>query len=290
MLGGVLLPVADCPSALATGGEGEPAGAPGSRAREANSGGPVRLVEEHGAAVVGQPAVPALAGRGVRPGRSRSNPDPPGQQLALEGVSVCSRLSRVRRVLFAVRSKPPSSPSPTARSAPGWPASPRSPCSAPPERRISQGWIGWPGRGSAGVAASGTTDTRTTTSPTLRIGGSCDAGEPDYGPVAIPGKDGARSIMKNTSKWFQVYTLALLACGPSCMIYRTLADHLAPQAADPRRVYPPPRRRRPNRHRRPPARLERPSRPVRYVNAFFLWEGLNCRIPSPTWAGRSNWI
>ena len=67
MLGGILLPVADRPSAVATGGEGEPAAAARPRAGEANGRGAVRLVEEHGATVVGQPEVLALAGGRVRP-------------------------------------------------------------------------------------------------------------------------------------------------------------------------------------------------------------------------------
>ena len=82
MLAGVLFPVADRPPAVATGGEGEPAAAVGPRAGQANGGGAVRLVEEHGATVVGEPAVLALARRGLRPNRSRCDPDPPGQQLA----------------------------------------------------------------------------------------------------------------------------------------------------------------------------------------------------------------
>jgi len=69
---------------------------------QGDGGGAVRLVEEHGAATAGEPAVPALAGRGVRPGRVRSDPDPAGQQLARGGVSVGSRFSRVRRDLVAV--------------------------------------------------------------------------------------------------------------------------------------------------------------------------------------------
>ena len=102
MLAGLLFPVADRPSAVATGGEGEPVAAPGPRAGEANGRGAVRLVEEHGATIVGEPAVSTLAGRGLRAGRSRADPDPTGQQLAAGGGWACSRFSRVLQGLIAV--------------------------------------------------------------------------------------------------------------------------------------------------------------------------------------------
>ncbi len=56
------LPAADRSPAVATAGEGEPAAAVGKGAGKANGSGAVRLIEEHGAAVVGEPAVSALAG------------------------------------------------------------------------------------------------------------------------------------------------------------------------------------------------------------------------------------
>src|SRR4051812_10538860 len=107
MLGGVLLLVADRPPAVATGGEGEPALAPGQGAGQANGGGAIRLVEGHGPTVVGEPAIPALARRGLRPHHRRIDPDSAGQQLAAGGGWVCSRLSRVILGLVAVALEAP---------------------------------------------------------------------------------------------------------------------------------------------------------------------------------------
>src|SRR5271157_2117372 len=112
MLGGILFPVADRPSAVATDREGKPAAAAGPRAGEANGGGAVRLVEERGATVVGEPAVLALVRRGLRPNRSPLNPDSPGQQLAAGGGWACSRFSQVPQGLVAVTLEAPSSPFP----------------------------------------------------------------------------------------------------------------------------------------------------------------------------------
>ena len=57
---------------------------------------------EHGETIVGEPAVSTLAGRGLRAGRSRADPDPTGQQLAAGGGWACSRFSRVLQGLIAV--------------------------------------------------------------------------------------------------------------------------------------------------------------------------------------------
>ena len=112
MLGGILFPVADRPSAVATDREGKPAAAAGPRAGEANGGGAVRLVEEHGATVVGEPAVLALVRRGLRPNRSPLDPDSPGQQLAAGGGWACSRFSQVPQGLVAVTLEVPFEPVP----------------------------------------------------------------------------------------------------------------------------------------------------------------------------------
>src|SRR5439155_4628653 len=68
VLGVLLLPVTDCPPVVATGGEGKPAFAPGAGARPAECPGALRLVEEHGTAVVGA----IHADVAVRPRLSRS--------------------------------------------------------------------------------------------------------------------------------------------------------------------------------------------------------------------------
>ena len=112
MLGGILFPVADRPSAVATDREGKPAAAAGPRAGEANGGGAVRLVEEQGATVVGEPAVLALVRRGLRPNRSPLDPDSPGQQLAAGGGWACSRFSQVPQGLVAVTLEVPFEPVP----------------------------------------------------------------------------------------------------------------------------------------------------------------------------------
>src|SRR5262249_29729056 len=83
---GLLLSVADGPPAVAAGGEGQPAGAVGPAAGEANGGGAVRVAEEHGAAAVGEPALLPLGGGGVRRGRGRHDPDPAEQQLGVGGA------------------------------------------------------------------------------------------------------------------------------------------------------------------------------------------------------------
>ena len=60
-----------------------------------------------------KPAVPALAGRGLRPNSSRLDPGPARHQLVVSGVRVCSRLGRVALGLvaialeFALRACPP---------------------------------------------------------------------------------------------------------------------------------------------------------------------------------------
>src|SRR5262249_25503125 len=78
--------------------------------------------------VVGEPAVPALAGRGLRQNRSRHDSDPAGQQLGpLGGGWVCSRLSRFPLGRVAVALESPFEP---VRLSPfpahGWPDSPPS--------------------------------------------------------------------------------------------------------------------------------------------------------------------
>ena len=141
MLGGILLPAADRSPVVATVGEGEPATAPGPRAGQANGGGAVRLVEEHGAAVVGEPAVPALAGRGLRPNSSRLDPDPARHQLVVSGVRVCSRLGRVALGLVAIALEAPFEPVPLLPfPARGWTAGPLLHACTPPVGRISQSW------------------------------------------------------------------------------------------------------------------------------------------------------
>ena len=143
MLGGILLPAADRSPVVATVGEGEPATAPGPRARQANGGGAVRLVEEHGAAVVGEPAVPALAGRGLRPNSRRLDPDPARHQLVVSGVRVCSRLGRVALGLVAIALEAPFEPVPLLPfPARGWTAGPLLHACTQPVGRISQSCIG----------------------------------------------------------------------------------------------------------------------------------------------------
>ena len=69
------------------------------------------LVEEHGAAVVGEPAVPALP---TRPSTQQQtlDPDPARHQLVVSGVRVCSRLGRVALGLVAIALKAPFEPVP----------------------------------------------------------------------------------------------------------------------------------------------------------------------------------
>src|SRR5262249_23592209 len=93
--------------------------------------------------VVGQPAVPALARRGVRPHRGRVDPDSAGQQLGGPGGgSARSRFSRWVRgwvaVALEVRFEPvPLRPVPALRRS----AAPLQPAVSPSEGQIPQGWF-----------------------------------------------------------------------------------------------------------------------------------------------------
>lgn len=98
--------------AVATDRAGKPAAAAGPRAGEANGGGAVRLVEEHGATVVGEPALLAPVRRGLRPNRSPLDPGSPGQQLAAGGGRACSRFSQVPQGLVADTLEVPFEPVP----------------------------------------------------------------------------------------------------------------------------------------------------------------------------------
>jgi hypothetical protein len=101
------------------------------RAGEAVGGGALRLVEEHRAPVVGQPAVPALTRRGLGPDPVRRDPDPLGYQLAAGGGWACPWSSRVLQGLVAVELEAPSSPPLYGL---GRPAGPPSSYAAPSER------------------------------------------------------------------------------------------------------------------------------------------------------------
>ena len=83
-----------------------------AKSRGTNGGGVVRLVEEHGGTVVGEPAVLALVRRGLRPNRSPLDPDSPGQQLAAGGGWACSRFRQVPQGLVAVTFEVPFEPVP----------------------------------------------------------------------------------------------------------------------------------------------------------------------------------
>ena len=93
------------------------------------------------AAVVGEPAVPALAGRGLRPNSRRLDPDPARHQLVVSGVRVCSRLGRVALGLVAIALNCPSSLSPLPFPARGWTAGPLLDACTQPVGRISQSWV-----------------------------------------------------------------------------------------------------------------------------------------------------
>src|SRR5262249_3547111 len=102
VLGILLLPLADRPYTAATAGEGQPAPPVGPAGGQRHGRGTVRLVEEHGAAALGEPALPTLAGGGLRCRCRRQDADPPGQRLAPCGCRPLSRLADAVRPLVAV--------------------------------------------------------------------------------------------------------------------------------------------------------------------------------------------